>query len=184
MPTTPKLGLPYPLNTDPADVPTDMFELADRIDDIAAVASGLATLDATGKVPNAQIAGISLYTPVWGAYGTAPVLGNGNLVGRYVRIGAFVYVSVSLTAGSTTTFGTSGYTFTPPFGATGTLVAMALAYDSSTGLIYWGASRLSGTVIDVSTLATPAEFWGATIPFSWASNDQLHLNLSYPTSVA
>ena len=55
MPTTPKLALPYPVATDPADVPADMAELATRLDDIAGVASGLATLDATGKVPAAQL---------------------------------------------------------------------------------------------------------------------------------
>jgi hypothetical protein len=32
MPTTPVLGLPYPAATDPADVPTDMQELANRLE--------------------------------------------------------------------------------------------------------------------------------------------------------
>jgi hypothetical protein len=55
MPTTPKLGIPYPALPDPADVPLDTGELATRIDDIAGAANGLATLDGTGKVPAAQL---------------------------------------------------------------------------------------------------------------------------------
>lgn len=55
MPLTPKLSLPYPVLPDPADVPTDMGELAVAIDDKAAVANGLATLGSDGKVPTAQL---------------------------------------------------------------------------------------------------------------------------------
>jgi hypothetical protein len=53
MPTTPKLILPYPNPTDPADVPADIQRLAQKVDDQAGVASGLALLDATGKLPAA-----------------------------------------------------------------------------------------------------------------------------------
>jgi len=55
MPNTPKLALPYPVASDPADVPTDMGELATRVDTVAGAASGLATLGADGKVPAAQL---------------------------------------------------------------------------------------------------------------------------------
>jgi hypothetical protein len=55
MPATAKFALPYPAATDPADVPLDMNKLATRIDTIGGAASGLATLDATIKVPLAQL---------------------------------------------------------------------------------------------------------------------------------
>jgi hypothetical protein len=55
MPNTPTLLLPYPAPTDPADVPTDMGELATRIETVRGLANGLASLDATGKVPAAQL---------------------------------------------------------------------------------------------------------------------------------
>lgn len=55
MPTTPKLALPYPAPTDPADVPADMNALATRLDAVTGAASGLASLDSGGKVPAAQI---------------------------------------------------------------------------------------------------------------------------------
>jgi hypothetical protein len=55
MPSTATLLLPYPAPTDPADVPTDMGELAARIETVRGAANGLAGLDATGKVPVAQL---------------------------------------------------------------------------------------------------------------------------------
>ena len=59
MGTTTKLALPYPANTDPADVPADMQELADRIDLLHGTVSGFASLDATGKIPAAQLPAIA-----------------------------------------------------------------------------------------------------------------------------
>jgi hypothetical protein len=55
MPVTPKLAIPYPALPDPADVPTDTGELATRIDDVAGVPNGLATLDGAGLVPTSQL---------------------------------------------------------------------------------------------------------------------------------
>lgn len=55
MPTTPKLILPYPAAGDPADVPTDMNELATQLDTLAGSANGLATLGSDGKVPAGQL---------------------------------------------------------------------------------------------------------------------------------
>jgi len=49
MPATPKLALPYPVPSDPADVPADLLDLAQRIDDVTGVAGGLAQLDSLGR---------------------------------------------------------------------------------------------------------------------------------------
>jgi hypothetical protein len=54
MPTT-KLGLPTIAGNASADVVRDMNALASAVDDKAGVAEGLATLDATGKVPSTQV---------------------------------------------------------------------------------------------------------------------------------
>ena len=55
MPTTPTYVLPYPAAGDPADVPVDMQELADRIETVRGATNGLASLDSGGKVPAAQL---------------------------------------------------------------------------------------------------------------------------------
>ena len=59
MPSTPVLQLPYPAATDPADVPTDMRELAERIEALHGAPDGFAALDDTGKVPEDQLPPIS-----------------------------------------------------------------------------------------------------------------------------
>ena len=60
MPTTPVLLLPFPAATDPADVPTDMQELAARVEAVRGAANGLAATDAAGKVPAAQLPPIAV----------------------------------------------------------------------------------------------------------------------------
>src|SRR3954452_23788589 len=53
--TTPTLALPYPVGTDPADVPADLLALVTRLEALYAVASGYASLDSGGHVPVAQL---------------------------------------------------------------------------------------------------------------------------------
>jgi microcystin-dependent protein len=55
MPTTPVLLLPYPNESDPADVPADVQKLATQIEAVRGAANGLASLDASSKIPAAQI---------------------------------------------------------------------------------------------------------------------------------
>ena len=62
MPTTPVLHLPFPADTDPADVPTDLQELALQIEAVRNVANGIAGTDAAGLVSAAQIPPIALVT--------------------------------------------------------------------------------------------------------------------------
>lgn len=56
------------------------------------------------------------YEPTWGALGTAPVLGNGTLTGEYTYERGELSLLITLTAGSTTTFGSSSFTFSMPPG--------------------------------------------------------------------
>jgi hypothetical protein len=74
MPTTPKLGLPYPVLPDPADVPEDVGELATKIDDLAGTSNGLAQLGPDGKVPAAQL------PPAPGAIDPALLDAKGDLI--------------------------------------------------------------------------------------------------------
>src|SRR4029453_11072123 len=64
MPTTPVLQLPYPAETDPADVPADLGELAVAIEAVRGQPNGLASLDAGGKMPSSQAPVAPLVTPL------------------------------------------------------------------------------------------------------------------------
>lgn len=60
------------------------------------------------------------YTPTWTASSVNPTLGNGTLVGSYVKAGRLVIGDIRLTIGSTTTVGTGSYSFGLPFAQTNT----------------------------------------------------------------
>ena len=65
----------------------------------------------------AQVGAWTTYSPTWTTSGTAPVIGNGTLTGRYTRLGdKTIMVQVKLVAGSTTTFGTNGWLIGLPAG--------------------------------------------------------------------
>src|SRR5206468_4275165 len=51
------------------------------------------------------------YTPAWTASTTNPVVNNGTLNGRYLKIGRTVHNVIDLTTGSTTTYGSGTYAF-------------------------------------------------------------------------
>jgi hypothetical protein len=63
---------------------------------------------------NSMFAAWTAYTPSWTATGTAPVLGDGTLTGRSMKIGRIVIGEVTLTCGSTTTYGTGAWSFSLP----------------------------------------------------------------------
>jgi hypothetical protein len=78
------------------------------------------------------------YTPVWTA-STNPVLGNGTIIGRYMKFGRTVVCHINLVMGSTTTYGSGSYNFSLPFtsaNAGASLVGTAMLL----GTARWGGS--------------------------------------------
>jgi hypothetical protein len=75
------------------------------------------------------------YAVSWTSSGTAPVIGNGTLVGRYVVVGDTVHFSIKLTGGTLTTWGTGNYSFSLPVTAAATAdhVGTCFVGDSSVG---------------------------------------------------
>lgn len=49
------------------------------------------------------------YVPEWTAFTTNPTIGNGTILGRWREFGDLVWVWVSITMGTTTTFGSGFY---------------------------------------------------------------------------
>jgi hypothetical protein len=75
------------------------------------------------------------YTVSWTSSGTAPVIGNGTLTGRFCVIGDTVHFSIKLTGGTLTTWGTGNYSFSLPVtaAATADMVGTCFVGDSSVG---------------------------------------------------
>lgn len=120
------------------------------------------------------------YTPTWSG-STSPAIGNGTLTGAWIQAGKLIHYRIVLTAGSTTTFDTTGWTLTLPTtplvgfpGAFGT----ATCYDSSATTIYGRIAVCvgSGTIGLVDTAGARV---GSTSPFTWATSDVLTVNGTY-----
>jgi hypothetical protein len=131
------------------------------------------------------------YTPTWSSGGSAPSLGNGTIAGAFIKIGRTVSVTITLTAGSTTTFGNAanGWTFSVPSGMTAatesvTYIGAVRMADTGTGLytgvayIASGGSTISVTPTSGGTSSVTGDV-SSTNPFTWANTDVLSLTITY-----
>lgn len=123
------------------------------------------------------------FSPEWTADVTNPVINDGILTGRYVRIGNTVHGSIRMYAGSSTTFGSGGWSFSlPATAAAGNFlgVGMASITDASPFNIYSAMVRLnSTTTIQLATTASPTAQVAAAAPFTWTSGDDIGLTFTY-----
>lgn len=128
------------------------------------------------------------YTPAWTAATTNPVLGNGSLAGQYIKWGRTCTVTVYLTTGSTTTYGSGAYQISLPFQA------------AAANVSYLGAARLGGTAIwlghavvptgdtkatltfDTSATNTRGTNWSGTVPETIAAGATFRFSLTYQTA--
>ena len=124
------------------------------------------------------------FTTTWSAAGTAPVIGNGTIVSSYSQIGKTVNFRILLTAGSTTTFGTSLYYFTVPVTAAAaaagsfTPIGNAMASDTSASSWYEATTILANTGQVVVRYQTTSLF-GQLTPFTFANTDIIAINGTY-----
>lgn len=155
------------------------------------MATFLAGQTLTAAALEALVSAWASYTPTWTASGTAPVLGNGTLSGRYKQIGKLVHVEIGLLAGTTTTYGTGQWQFLLPATADYPGGAFAenrdvggyQAFDTSGAARYVGhnvlASSGSNLVCLTNNSPTAIGTVGATVPFTWATGDRLTINATY-----
>jgi len=135
------------------------------------------------------------YTPTWGSTGTAPSLGNGTLVGKYVQQGKLVTFRAVLTLGSTSTIGTGQYNLSLPVEATpgggsggniATVNGTGWVIDASAGGYYFVRAdildsttsvrfRLLNASATYATLGTVAE----NTPFTFATSDTINISGTY-----
>ncbi|MHB9862195.1 hypothetical protein [Streptomyces sp. YIM S03343] len=134
---------------------------------------------------NTMFAAWTPYTPAWTATTTNPVIGNGTLTGRYMKIGRNVLCNINLVAGSTTTFGSGNYSFSLPVAAASSGVSvvgssMLLGTDRWNGtIVVSSAATTVGAFIPISATNTRSDFLTATRPETLASGAQVRLTFMY-----
>lgn len=123
----------------------------------------------------------STYVPVWASSGTAVSLGNGTITGSYQQTGKRVSGRITLTMGSTTTFGTGNYSVTLPVamaGATWDSFASLTVRDASATVTYsYGAFATSTTTASGGSNADVR--WGPTNPITFAVGDVVTISFEY-----
>ncbi|MFI8297278.1 hypothetical protein ACIGCZ_15195 [Streptomyces nigra] len=140
---------------------------------------------------NSMFSAWTAYTPTWTSTGTAPSLGNGTILGRYMKIGRTVICHINMTAGSTTTYGTGNYNWSLPFQA------------ANAGASYVGTAHLLGTARWVGQIVispnatncsaffptypsgvadTRASFMTVSLPETHAAGDQVRLTFIYESA--
>lgn len=122
------------------------------------------------------------YTPSWTSTGTAVALGNGTITGSFRQIGKTVQFKITLTMGSTTTYGTGSYLFSVPVtglgGANTPMLLSATAFDSSAATRYALGGQPSTTATVILYGYGTANV-SAAIPMTWAVGDILTLEGEY-----
>lgn len=132
------------------------------------------------------------FAPTWSSGGSAPAIGNGTLTGEYIKIGKQVVIHITLTGGTTTTWGNNAnsWTLTVPFAANSNTVAyvgVCYANDVGTGVrtalcyINAGGSTIAQIVETSAGAATGAAFKSDT-PFAWTTGDNFQITLAYTAS--
>lgn len=122
------------------------------------------------------------YTPAWTSTGTAPTIGNGSIVGASITTGPkTIDWYMTITMGSTTTYGTGSYRFSLPVAAStraagSTLNIAGLLTDTGTAI--WGVQAcriITSTTIELLAPTATADARLAvvaqTVPFTWANTD-------------
>ncbi|PAZ15689.1 hypothetical protein CLM62_12900 [Streptomyces sp. SA15] len=134
---------------------------------------------------NSMFAAWTSYTPVWTASTTNPVLDNGTLIGRYMKIGRTVYFHINLTTGSLTTYGSGVYSFSLPVasanaGATMIGNAHLLAGSRWNGqLVISANATTTSPFFPTNSTTTSTQQQTATIPATLAAGHQLRMTGMY-----
>jgi hypothetical protein len=123
------------------------------------------------------------YTPVWGGT-TAPAIGNGTIVGAYYRDGRNCRYRITITMGSTTTYGTGAYTLTLPFTPVGTYSTNSVVGN---GTITNGWLRQVVALFSWANkiglfLSVNESYVSATSPAAWASGMVICIEGAYETA--
>lgn len=121
------------------------------------------------------------YTPSWTSSGTQPNLGNGTLTGQYTLIGDTCHFNITLTFGSTTSFGTGTHRLSLPQAVhssfTNTMHKAFMFDADGSPTRHEGIGILDGssTAVLMATASadsiTSVRLMTSTTPFTWATGD-------------
>ena len=129
------------------------------------------------------------YTPSWTAPTTNPTLGNGSLVGRYVKRGNMCLISILLMFGSTTNGGSGNWSFSLPFPGKNNngMSYFGIAHARDAGVNSYDRVAQIVPVTDPNNISifnqmdngTNVTNFAAAAPFTFASGDNVSIQIEY-----
>jgi len=125
------------------------------------------------------------FTPTWSGSVSNPAIGNGSFDAKYLQVGKVVSFRLTVTMGSTTTYGSGAWGLTLPVAPIASQAAACVYVDSSASTRYSGTAWLTnGSGIFRMLPPTDAGSSGIspTVPFTWATSDQIIISGTYETS--
>jgi hypothetical protein len=133
----------------------------------AAIATGIVSTGLGAWTP---------YTPSWTAATTNPVIGNGTIVGEYMKTGRKVDFKIRIGMGSTTTYGVGAYFWSLPVNANGNMIGAVMGWAACLDA---SASRrfvkfplvASANTIQVQDADSSLGFVAPAYPMTWAVSD-------------
>lgn len=120
------------------------------------------------------------YTPTWTGSVSNPSIGNGQLFGSYSRRGEDCRVRITLSVGSTTSFGSGYFKFTLPYAPADVVTGTAVLFDNSASLPYYAtAFAPTGGTNEVRLVVDGVGYVSGTSPFTLATGDVLYIDMDY-----
>jgi hypothetical protein len=149
---------------------------------VSVAGQGVPWADAINYLQEVLEGPLTPYTALWTAVTTNPVINNGSIVAGYKQFGPLVFVSVTITMGSTTTYGSGGYSISAP-------VATSGRHSINGVLRTTGSFRIQGEITGsvFGIRADPAAAAGAMplaaqgTPATLASGHSIQIAGWYPT---
>lgn len=134
------------------------------------------------KQPRLIGAGVkNIWNPTWEGATTDPAIGNGTINAIYYLLGERVLVSIYVTMGATTTYGSGEWTFDLPIEAD---VTNGINYIGSVYILDNGTTHDIGVcrITDSNTIkmyVKNSSSIRSNVPHTWAANDLLILTIRY-----
>lgn len=121
------------------------------------------------------------YTPAWTSTGTAPSLGNGSLTGLWTQQGSLIWVSITMTLGSTSTQGTGLWRFSLPATCVGSMGLVGYMVPDANNVKAAVGAPASGSTIQL-VAADGSAIAGPGAPSTWVTAGGFAVSGWYRTS--
>lgn len=122
----------------------------------------------------------------WKGDSADPAIGDGTIVAKAALDGNFIWASVIITMGSTTTFGTGNWyvTLPSPYNANATAEATGSAYvfDAGTAYLLGTCFVHAGSNKIYIAGQSVINFFNATVPITWVATDTLTFSIRFPVT--